>query len=109
VDDMREIVTVEQIDRLFLLLAIAGPVLGAIAGSLFGARQGGSVRGAGIGLAIGLLGPVNLGLWTLYNRVTDHLGLDTVRNLLVNLAIFAALGVAAGVLVAYLRRGRSAA
>ena len=49
------------------------------------------------GLGVGLLvGAGNYALWTAYNAITDRLGLDTVKNLLVNLAVFVAVGAAAG-------------
>jgi uncharacterized membrane protein len=51
-----------------------------------------------LGLAIGLLAGVgNYALWTAYNVITDHLGLDTVKNLLVNLGLFVVIGVVVGV------------
>jgi len=108
-DDMREIVTVEQIQSLFVVVAIAAPFTGALVGAVLGRRQRGAARGAVLGGIAGLLGPANLLLWWVYNRITDRLGLDSVRNLLVNLALFAALGVVAGLALAYLRRDRTAA
>lgn len=95
-DDMREIVSVEQVQRLFLLLAVALPILGVAVGAGLGARRGQLRRCALQGLLIGALGPVNLVLWFVYNRITDRLGLDTVKNLLVNLALFVTLGIVAG-------------
>ncbi len=99
-DDMREIVTVEQVQRLFLLLAIALPVLGAAIGAAWGARRGNAASAARSGLLVGLVGPANLLLWTIYNAITNRLGLDTVKNLLVNLTLFAIIGIGAGLLAA---------
>src|SRR5438445_149976 len=84
-DDMREIITVEQANALFYALAIVGPVVGLIIGTLVGMRS--QSRKACIlkGLLIGMLGPLNLVLWFVYNAITNRLGLDTVKNLLVNL------------------------
>lgn len=101
-DDMREIVTVEQVQRLFLLLAVLAPLFGAALGAAIGARQRRPGPGARTGLLIGMAGPTNLALWMLYNAITDRLGLDTVKNVLVNLAVFALIGLAAG--VAWARR-----
>lgn len=101
---MRELVTVEQVDRLFLWLAIAAPVVGVLLGAGFGARRGKAGRGAVNGLLIGLLGPLNLALWTLYNALTDRLGLDRVVNLVVNLALFVGLGAVAGLVFGYWSR-----
>lgn len=98
-DDMREIVTVDQINRWFLLLAIAVPVLGILIGAAAGARHGLLKQSALKGLIVGLLGPLNLVLWKLYNTITDRLGLDSVKNLLVQLGLFLALGTVAGLII----------
>ena len=104
-DEMKEIVTIEQANGLFLILAIAAPVLGALIGLALGARKRSAARGALTGFLVGLLGPANFLLWKVYNAITDRLGLDTVKNLLVNLALFAALGVIAGLIAGrYYRR-----
>ncbi len=64
---------------------------------LLGLAWGALRKRAGRGLALGILvGAGNFALWTVYNRITDRLGLDTVKNLLVNLALFAAVGIAVG-------------
>lgn len=107
-DEMRELVTVEQVDRLFLLLALAAPPLGAGLGALAGMRRSVAGRGAALGFAAGLLGPANLGLWKAYNAITDRLGLDSVANLVVNLALFVVLGVLAGLAVSHIMRQRGA-
>ena len=102
---MREIVTMEQANSLFLILAIAVPIVGIVFGAAIGARRGDSARGAVRGFLVGLLGPANLLLWNVYNLITDRLGLDTVKNLVVNLTLFVVLGVAAGLITGrYYRR-----
>src|SRR5436309_1499784 len=75
--------------------AVALPLLGIGIGSVlqFRARRAGSLA---IGIALGLLGPINWLLWRVYNRIEDHYGLDSVKAMLLNLALFAALGLAAG-------------
>src|SRR5690242_21682 len=103
-DDMKEIVSVEQVQRWFVLLAVALPILGVAVGAGLGARRGEVRRGALQGLLIGVLGPVNLVLWFVYNRITDRLGLDTVKNLLVNLALFVTLGIVTGLGAGYVVR-----
>lgn len=103
---MREIVTMEQAEHLFLLLAIAGPIVGAALGAIAGARKGRTGPAALKGLSIGLLGVLNLILWKVYNAITDHLGLDTVKNLVVNLVLFVGLGAAAGIAFGYASRLR---
>lgn len=106
-DDMREIVTVDQMDRLFLVLAIALPLVAAMVGG-FAARRSSPGRGAIKGLLVGLLGPANLALWKVYNALTDRMGLDTVKNLLVQLGLFVALGVVVGLIGGYMARRRPA-
>lgn len=105
-DDMREIVTVQQMDRLFLVLAIAAPLVGAVIGAALARRQNPG-RGALRGLLVGLLGPANLVMWKVYNALTDRMGLDTVKNLLVQLGLFVGLGVAVGLVAGYVMRNRS--
>lgn len=80
---------------------------------LFGAPLIGLVWGAFAkrlipGLIIGLLvGVGNYVLWTVYNAITDKLGLDTVKNLAVNLGLFIVLGILIGLGTAwYNGRGR---
>ncbi len=51
-----------------------------------------------LGLAFGVVvGGGNYGLWTVYNAITQKLGLDTVANLLVNLGVFVVVGSAIGI------------
>lgn len=96
---MEEIVTARQVDTLFLALAITGPVVGAV---VSWARR----RGILNGLLWGLLPTANWLLWRLYNAITDRLGLDTVKNLLVNLALFLVIGaVVGGIAALWTRRG----
>ena len=98
-DDMREIVTVEQVNHWFILLAILLPIAGAGVGAILARRSGSVAFGALKGFVVGLLGPLNLIAWTVYNLITDRLGLDTVKNLLVQLALFVLTGAAAGYLI----------
>ena len=50
------------------------------------------------GIVIGVLvGVGNYALWTVYNAVTERLGLDTVKNLLVNLGLFVFIGIVVGI------------
>ncbi|GIV14783.1 MAG: hypothetical protein KatS3mg022_0218 [Armatimonadota bacterium] len=98
---MQEIITAKQVDVLFLVLAIAAPVAGAAIGWVRNKR-------ALTGLLWGLLLTANWILWRLYNAITDHLGLDTVRNLLVNLTLFVVLGAVVGYLTALRTKRRKA-
>jgi RsiW-degrading membrane proteinase PrsW (M82 family) len=101
---MHELVDLNAMDRLFLLAAVLLPILGLAAGAALGARTGNPKRPALSGLAIGLLGPLILALWRLYNAITDRLGLDTVRNLVVNLIVFVAAGLIIGFAVGLVAR-----
>ena len=105
-DEMREIVTVEQVNRLFLLLAIAGPIVGLLLGAAFGARRRQTRSWAISGFLVGLLCVLNLVVWKVYNLLTDRMGLDTVKNLFVNLALFVGLGAIAGLVYGYYARRR---
>lgn len=98
---MQEIITRQQVDSLFLALAVAGPLIGAGIGWFCGRR-------AFTGLLWGLLLSANWVLWLIYNALTDRLGLDTVRNLLVNLGLFVTLGAVVGCVAAIRWRRRNA-
>jgi hypothetical protein len=100
---MHELVDLDAVERLFGWLALLVPVIaiGAGAALQFGARRAGALR---IGILVGLLGPANWLLWRIYNGIEDHYGLDSVKAMLLNLALFAALGVAIGIGVRAFRR-----
>jgi hypothetical protein len=99
---MRELVTQEQAQHAFILLAVAAPIIGLAIGALR--------KSIVAGLAWGLLiGPGNLVLWFVYNSITDRLGLDTVKNLLVNLGLFVALGLMGGFIYGRATRGSALA
>ena len=96
---MKELITIHQANLLMLALLIAAPVVGV----MWGAAVKDVKRGAGIGL---ILGGGNYALWTVYNAITDRLGLDTVKNLVTNLALFIIVGAAAGFAAARIGRRR---
>jgi hypothetical protein len=92
---MGELVELATVERWFGALAVLLPLvgLGIGAGLQFGARRPNSIAA---GFAAGLLGPVNWLLWRVYNAIEGHYGLDSVRAMLLNLALFAVLGIAVG-------------
>lgn len=47
--------------------------------------------------SFGLIGPIILFLWKVYNKITAHYGLDTVKNLLINLVVFVITALILGV------------
>lgn len=86
---MKELIDPHQAHLLMLAVLALAPLMGVGWGLL--TRR--VLQSLGTGLAVGV---GNYALWTAYNAVTDRLGLDTVRNLLVNLGLFILLGVAVG-------------
>lgn len=106
-DDMQELVSIEAFDRFFAWAAAAGPPLGLLLGAWHGQRRGAVRSGAVRGALIGLLGPANWLLWRMYNALTDRMGLDSVANLLLNLAIFLSLGLGSGLAYGLLLRRRA--
>ncbi len=95
--EMRELIDERTTNLVMNALAIGLPLAGVLLGALYGVVKRRLAWGAGWGLAVGCLGIVNWLLWRMYNGITNRLGLDTVKNLLVNLFVFVALGVAVGI------------
>lgn len=86
---MKELIDPHQAHLLMLGVLVLAPLVG-LAWGYFTKRLP-------LGLAVGLLaGGGNYALWTVYNAITDHLGLDTVKNLTVNLGLFIVVGIAIG-------------
>ncbi len=89
-DPNKELISLHQANLLMLAVLALAPLVGLA----WGAAKKRIVPGFVIGL---LVGAGNYGLWTVYNAITEHLGLDTVKNLLVNLGLFVAVGLLVGV------------
>jgi hypothetical protein len=93
--ELREIVDLKQIEKLFLVLAVLLPAAGAALGVLRAQKAGG--QGAvQRGLMWGCLGPLNYALWRMYSMLTARSGLDSLSNLLVNLVLFVGIGAGVG-------------
>ncbi len=107
-NDLREIVDTQALGKLFTLLAVLVPLLAATVGGAIGKRNGNPKRGATNGLTVGLLAPLNWVLWRLYNAVVDSTGIDTVRNVLINLVLFVAIGLGVGIGVGNWKRKHDA-
>jgi hypothetical protein len=89
---MKELITIEQANRIMLLILIAAPAIGLIWGAV--------AKRAVAYLLYGLLiGGGNYAMWTIYSAITNKLGLDTVKNLLVNLGLFIVVGIIIGVTI----------
>ena len=94
--ELREIVDIEAVGRLFVLLAVLGPIAGLVIGAAIGSRRQRLRHGAVSGLLFGLLGTLNWLLWHVYNALTDANGLDSVKGLAINLVLFVIVGAAVG-------------
>jgi hypothetical protein len=92
---MGELVDLQAVERWFSILAALAPILGIGIGAAIQSR-GGRPGALLTGFLIGMLGPANWLLWHIYNRIEDHYGLDSVKAMLINLALFAVLGIAVG-------------
>jgi drug/metabolite transporter (DMT)-like permease len=99
---MKELITLDQANQLMLAALVIIPIIGLIIG--FVAKR--IKAGVAWGLAVGI---GNLVLWKVYNAITDRLGLDTVKNLLVNLALFIVVGLAVGLASGLVSRRRHSA
>ncbi|MCW3096165.1 MAG: hypothetical protein JWL77_1783 [Chthonomonadaceae bacterium] len=94
--ELREIVDIAAVERLFLILAVLCPIAGLTIGAAVGSRRQHVRQGAVSGLLFGLLGTLNWMLWHAYNVLTDANGLDSVKGLAINLVLFVAVGAALG-------------
>ena len=101
---MEELIAVEQIERALTILAIVLPSGGILIGAIVGAARGSFVRQVIAGLLFGLFGPAIWLLWRMYNGIVGAFGLDSVRGLLINLALFVAIGLVTGLAAAVLWR-----
>ena len=104
---MRELVTVEQAERAIGLLAVALPPAGLALGGILGAVRRRPGRGLAIGLLCGAVGPAIWALWRMYNGIVGVYGLDSVKGLLICIALFVAIGLAVGAAIGLLWRRRS--
>lgn len=98
--EMQELVTVEQAEQVIRAAAVALPAAGLVVGAAAGALRRQVARGVALGLLCGASGPAILGLWLVYKAIVNHYGLDSVAGLLINLGLFAAIGLLLGFAVA---------
>jgi hypothetical protein len=112
-DTWHELIDLRQFEALMRGLAVALPVVGVLLGLALGKARGGTRPALVRGLALGLLGPICYGLWRCfawmvrYDPVTGYCGLHKVSVLLLNVALFALVGIGLGVLYGRLLRPAS--
>lgn len=100
---MKELITEQQAHQFVILLSVLVTLAG-MAWAVWRSREKGRKDPHLIwprGTFFVLLGPLVFALWTVYNAIENHYGLDSVKALLINLVLFVAVGL--GALWAYLQ------
>lgn len=87
-----------------MFVAVAGPMVGLIFGTIFGAHERRAWPRIMAGALIGAIGTAIYAMWHVYGTITDALGLDSVLNLCVQLALFAIFGVVLGLVIFQIRQ-----
>lgn len=95
-DDTRELVDTGKVGAALALLSVLALALSLALGARSRSRAGAALRrGALLSGAVVLVWP----LWLVYNAIENRFGLDSVAALLLNLALFAIIGTAGGLLM----------
>lgn len=95
---MRELVSPEQAEAIVRIAAIALVALGVIGGGVAAALMRTRRAALTAGALVALPGVLVYALWLVYNSIIARLGLDSVKALLINLGIFAVVGLGYGLL-----------
>lgn len=96
----QELISEKAVVHIFVLLAWLLPSLGVLLGCILSiSKKKTAYLGWGIGL--GLVGPLNLLLWRLYNTVLDKLGFDSVKAFFLNIVTFAIIGMLLGFVLVF--------
>jgi NhaP-type Na+/H+ or K+/H+ antiporter len=103
-DEMRELIDLPTANAIVRAVAIGFPAAGLVIGAAAGALRRRLGRDALLGLVIGLSGVLLWAMWLVFNAITNHYGLDSVKGLLINLAMFVVVGSAIGVVVGMVMR-----
>ncbi|HEV2471232.1 MAG TPA: hypothetical protein VGS41_01110 [Chthonomonadales bacterium] len=96
---MHEIVTLGQVSRFCIVLAVVTPLCGGLLALWLALVKRQPRAAAMYGLILAGCGPLNLLAWRVYGATTNRLGLDSLANLFVNLALFILAGAALGALI----------
>jgi len=102
-DEMKEIVDEKTIELVMRVLLIGGPLAGLVLGGLVGALQKKFAKRLLQGFGIGCFGVLNWILWRYYSwtvrydPATGYVGLHKVSVLLINVAVFVAVGAVIGI------------
>lgn len=99
---LRELLDPAKVERVLVALAIAGPLVGGVVGAVCYGRADRPWRAIVSGLLMGGLLTLVYGLWRLFNALSETWGLATVKNLALQLVLFALIGVAVGWAIARL-------
>jgi len=94
---LKELISEQQAHLIVIALSLL-VTLGSIAWAAWASRR----KGADprlvwfYGWTLSACGPLLFILWTVYNAIENHYGLDSVKALLINLFLFLAVGLAVG-------------
>ena len=89
----------ERLDLFFLHFAWIFPLIIMTCGLLTGIVRKPFLATLKNFFLISLCGPLISILWTIYNLISDHFGIDSVTGLLVNLTMFVTMGLIIGFLI----------
>ncbi|MFQ3548683.1 MAG: hypothetical protein SNJ70_02890 [Armatimonadota bacterium] len=96
---MHELINYQSANKYLFFLAVFSPFFGLMVGGVFGAHDKKIWPKMLSGFIMGMLGTVSYGLWKLYNVITDYFGVDSLFNMILQIVLFALLGMFAGYVV----------
>ncbi len=96
---MKELVTTSEVNRVFLVLALLVPVPAFVLTIVVGRLTRVPSWWYRAGILVALAAPFNFVLWKIYELNTSAMGLDTVKNVVVNVVFFILVGVVGGIAI----------
>ena len=102
-DEMKEIIDEKTVELIMTAVLIGGPCLGLLIGAVVGLIQRQFGKRALQGLGLGCFGILNWFMWKYYSWMvrydpeTGYVGLHKVSVLLINVAVFVAVGALIGI------------